>query len=584
MYNYIGGIEVNKYAIYHITDVPFAYGKDKDTLCLRIKTARGDIRSCKVHYKDRYNWDHQFNAKHMQITMSTELFDFWSVDISSYRNRYRYFFEIIDMEGNLLFLDERGFREDVENKEATAFQYAYLAEGDLYEESKWLQEAVVYQIFIDRFYNGDRCNDPENTLPWGGKVDYYTMFGGDLQGIIEKIDYLKDLGVNLLYLTPIFKASTNHKYNTTDYYEIDSQFGSIETAKELVKKCHENGIKIVFDAVFNHSGEQFFAFQDVIKKGEKSIYKDWYFIDEFPVDLEKVNYYTFANNQRKMPKLNTKNEEVKEYLLDVAKYWVQEIGIDGWRLDVCDEVDHAFWREFRKAVKSCNEEAIIIGEIMHEATSFLKGDQLDSIMNYPFKGAVIDFFANRSIDVERFDHILSENRSIYMDSITRQMWNLCGSHDTKRFLTECRGDVRRVKLMLVAQFTYIGVPYIYYGDEIGLEGGDDPHCRKCMEWDIKKQNHGLLEFYKQLITLRKSHKALMYGEYKTLVAQNNIFAYERSYEEETIIIILNNNDNGYNITLPIEIEGIEILQEKQITPSRILFLEQMGFAIIKLKS
>ena len=218
------------------------------------------------------------------------------------------------------------------------------------------------------------------------------------------------MGIDLIYLTPIFKSTSNHKYNTADYYDIDPHFGTVELVKELVDKCHERGIRIVFDAVFNHSGSDFFAFEDLLKNQENSKYKDWFFPDEYPVSLDKINYYTFANNVKHMPKLNTSNPEVKDYLLKVGEYWVKEIGIDGWRLDVCDEVDHEFWRAFRKRIKEVNKDAVIVGEIQHEAVSFLNGDELDSIMNYPFKGALVDFFARRSINEKEFDNIITMNR------------------------------------------------------------------------------------------------------------------------------------------------------------------------------
>ncbi len=245
-------------------------------------------------------------------------------------------------------------------------------------------------------------------------------------------------------------------------------------------------MKVIFDAVFNHSGSDFFAFEDLLQKQEASKYKDWYFIDSYPVSTGKVTYYTFGDDVSSMPKLNTHNKEVREYLLKVGEYWVKEMGIDGWRLDVCDEVDHDFWRAFNKVVKEANKDAVIIGEIHHEASSFLKGDQMDSIMNYPFKFALVDFFANRSISVEQFDDILSFNRTLYMNSITRQLWNLMDSHDTKRFLTECNGNVDRMKLAIAFQFCYQGVPYIYYGDEIGLNGADDPAVQKMYDLGCRK--------------------------------------------------------------------------------------------------
>ncbi|ERI93590.1 cyclomaltodextrinase [Clostridiales bacterium oral taxon 876 str. F0540] len=574
---------MNKHAVYHIVDVPYAYAKDKDTLTVRIRTARNDIKICKVYYKCRYDWTNPFEVKEMKLMSQSELFDYYESDIKVEKNRYRYFFELIDNEGNSSYFDDRGFRGEVEKPEATGFQFAYIGEADVYDEIRWLQEAVVYQIFPDRFYNGDKSNDPENTEKWGSEITVKSMFGGDLQGIIDKLDYLKDLGITLLYLTPVFKSTSNHKYNTADYFDIDPQFGTIEAAKELVKGCHERGIKIVFDAVFNHSGSDFFAFEDLLKNQENSKYKDWYFPYEYPVSIEKINYYTFANGAAYMPKLNTANPEVKEYLLKVGEYWVKEIGIDGWRLDVCDEVDHQFWKAFRKRIKAVNKEAVIIGEIMHEASSFLRGDELDTIMNYPFKGAMVDFFAARKINEVQFDNILTMNRTIYMDSVIKQMWNLFDSHDTKRFLTECDGDLERMKLAIAFQFSYIGVPYIYYGDEVGMAGGDDPQCRGCMVWEKEKQNTELLEFYKKLIAVRNENKALVHGEYKEIYLKDNVIIFERSLEDETIVVAINNNDEAVKVEVEVFAETIDLVSGKAISVQNELQLDNMEFKILKVK-
>lgn len=550
---------MNKHAIYHIPDTPYAYSKDMDTLTVRLKVAKDDVVSCKVYYKDRYDESNPFEVKDMKITAETELFSFFQEDISLFRNRYRYFFELVDNDGNQYIYDERGIRVGNAYSPITPFQYAYIAKSDLYEESKWLQESVAYQIFVDRFCNGDESINPEETMKWGNvNITYKSRFGGDIQGIIDKLDYLQNLGINLIYLTPIFKSNTAHKYNVTDYYAIDPEFGDIDKIKELVNKCHERGIKLVLDAVFNHSGSDFFAFEDLLNNQENSKYVDWYFVDTFPISTSRKTYYTFGEDNRNMPKLNTSNLEVQEYLLQVSEYWIKEVGIDGWRLDVCDEVDHNFWRAFKKRVKAANEDAVIIGEIMHEANSFLKGDQLDSIMNYPFKLAMVDFFGKSRIGVEDFNSVLSLNRSIYMDSITRQMWNLIGSHDTPRFLTECGEDIERMQLAIAFQFTYIGVPYIYYGDEVGITGSDDPFSRKCMVWEDEKQNQQILNFYKKMINMRKERKVLIYGDYKILYCKNNVLVYERNYEEERIVMAINNNSHNYYLQLDMDGEFKDI--------------------------
>lgn len=573
---------MNKYAVYHITDAPYSYPKNIDTLSVVIRTAKNDIRSCKIYYKTRYDWENSFSVKEMKIGDTNDLFDYYKCDISVERNRYRYYFELIDNSGEREYFDERGFIKEMSNRpEASCFQYPYIAESDTYKDVEWLQESIVYQIFVERFCNGDKSLDPPNVLEWGSSVTPTSKFGGDIQGIIDKLDYLSDLGVNLIYLTPIFKSSSNHKYNTCDYYKIDPQFGTVEKAKELVEKCHERNIRIVFDAVFNHSGSDFFAFRDLLKNQEKSNYKDWYFPDSYPVDTKKCNYYTFADNIYTMPKFNTSNEEVKKYLGDVGAYWVKEIGIDGWRLDVCDEVDHNFWRYFKNRIKKENKNSILVGEIMHESSSFLKGDQLDSIMNYPFKGAMIDFFANRLISSEKFDDILAKNRVIYMENINRQLWNLIGSHDTARFLTECNGKIERMKLAIVFQFTYIGVPYIYYGDEVGITGGEEPQSRKCMIWNKDDQNTELLQLYKDMIKIRKNNKTLVFGDYKTIYNKNRVIAFERTLNEETFLIIINNNYEKVKCQTPISGEYLSIESGQKEYIDNNIYIGPMDYKILK---
>ena len=573
---------MNKYAVFHILDTPYSYGKDKDTLVVRVRVARNDVKECYIYYKDRYDWENPYSKKSMNVVAETEFFTYYQTEISVFRNRYRYYFEFIDMNEESFQYNERGFvNPEFKYNDMNSFQFPYIAEEDLYKEVNWLQESVVYQIFPDRFHNGDPSIDVEGTGQWGkGKIHKRSIYGGDLRGIIDKLPYLEELGVNLIYLTPIFKSDTNHKYNTEDYFSIDPQFGTLEEAKELVEKAHNLGIKIVFDAVFNHSGSDFFAFKDLIENQQKSKYKEWYFIDSWPVKKAKNKYYTFANGCDNMPKLNTNNKEVREYLLKVGEFWIKEIGIDGWRLDVCDEVGHEFWREFRKRVKEAKSDAIIIGEIMHEANSFLKGDQLDGIMNYPFKNAIIDFFAKGIINGREFLDIMAENRVLYMDSITKQMWNLIGSHDTKRIYNECHGNVNRMKLAIAYQFLYIGVPYIYYGDEIGLDGGDDPENRKCMIWDKEKQNRELFDFYKNMINIRKNNKVFTFGNFKEVYCENNIIAFKRVLEKEEVLCVFNNSDDSVLVNINLELKAVNLIT-KSIEDLVKIKLDGFSFKIYK---
>lgn len=583
---------MNKFGILHLLDIPYAYAEDSNTLTIRIRTCKNDIKNCKIYYKDRYDYHLPYKSKDMYIVSETDLFTYYETSISVKWNRYRYFFELTDFNNFTTLFNERGFideKYDNTNQQSktsntlliNAFQFPYIAREDVYNESKWLQESIIYQIFPDRFCNGNSVINPKNTKPWGYPyVDYHSKFGGDIQGIIDKLDYLEDLGINVIYLTPIFKSSSNHKYNTEDYYTIDPEFGSNKLVKELIDKCHKKNIKIIFDAVFNHSGDDFFAFKDVLINQKNSKYSDWYIINNFPVSTEKINYYTFGNAHKNMPKLNTSNPEVTKYLLDVAKFWIKEYKIDGWRLDVCDEVSHTFWKKFRDTIKSVNKDAIIIGEIMHEANNFLKGDQLDSIMNYPIKFACVDFFAKKNITAREFLNILGQNRMLYMNSINKQLLNLIGSHDTARFLTECHDNIEKMKLAICFQFTYVGVPYIYYGDEIGLCGGEDPQNRKCMIWNEKFQNHDLLNFYKKMITIRKKHPTFVHGDFKEISGENNILSYSREYNNEKYIIIINNNDHSEYIDLNANYTCTNLITNKIETLNSNTLLKSMEFKIL----
>lgn len=579
---------MNTHAVFHISDIPYAYGIDRETLFVKLRVANGDLKSCEILYKDRYDWSNPYLVKKMELAEVTEIFDFYEVNIKVHEKRFRYIFKLEDKMGNTKYFNERGFVSELSAPiEEGGFQFAYLNGADVYQDKDilWAQEGIIYQIMPDRFCNGDTNNKSKGTLPWGDKPTWNSMFGGDIQGIINKIPYLYELGITILYMTPIFTSTSNHKYNTKNYYKIDKGFGDIEKTRELIKKCHELGIKVIFDCVFNHTGDDFFAFKDLIKKGEKSKYKDWFFIDKYPVDINNVNYETFANKIADLPKLNTENQEVKKYLLKIAKFWLMEVDIDGFRLDACDEVDHNFWREFRKVVKTVKPEAIIVGEVMHDALPWLRGDQLDSIMNYPIKNILVEFFGKRVTSVESFDNQLSLNRTKYMKKINKNMWNLIGSHDTARFLTEAKGCIERLKLAFALQTTYIGVPYIYYGDEVGMTGGTDPYCRGCMVWESDKQNIELLEFYKKMNRIRKSEKVLVHGDILIIHVKQGVIAFKRKLNQEEIIVMLNNSDDDYNMPLDsLEEIYFDLIDDKEIILKDTFKLSPNDIKILKKKN
>ncbi|MCX6136013.1 MAG: glycoside hydrolase family 13 protein, partial [Ignavibacteriales bacterium] len=359
----------------------------------------------------------------------------------------------------------------------------------------WVADAIFYQIFPDRFSNGDRSNDPAGTEEWGAKPTPRNFFGGDLRGIIERLPYLKDLGITAIYLNPIFTAGSNHKYNAADYQSIDPSFGSNDIFKEFLRICHTESIRVVIDGVFNHTGTDHRAFKDVKARGAVSSYAGWYNIFSYPVQPPSKPNYECWWNYGSLPRLMVQNPDVRNHLFEITRYWT-ELGVDGWRLDVANEIPHAFWKDWRKLVKSINPDCYITGEIWTDASAWLQGDEFDAVMNYRFREACLDYFVRGTISGTAFVAALNHVRSTAPEESAFAMQNLLGSHDTERILTFCRDDVGTERLAVLMQMTYVGAPMVYYGDEIGMTGGKDPDCRRTMIWDESRWNTELRTYYK----------------------------------------------------------------------------------------
>ncbi|MCJ8011970.1 alpha-glycosidase [Paenibacillus sp. KQZ6P-2] len=541
-------------AVYHRPKLNWCYAYDGRTIHLRIRTKRDDVTAVSAMAGDKYIWDQSMAYVPMYKLAADELFDYWECEIVPEYRRLKYGF-VLESGQEKYWMTEYDFMEQPPENPDRLFEYPFINPVDVLKTPEWVKDAVFYQIFPERFANGDPLSDPKGVLPWGGTPERDNFFGGDLQGVIDHIDHLSKLGVNAIYFTPIFTATTNHKYDTEDYMQIDPHFGDIDTLKELVKICHERGIRVLLDAVFNHSGRTFAPFVDLQKNGEKSRYREWFHVREFPIAVKDgvPTYDTFAFEPL-MPKLNTENPEVKEYLLKAAAYWIEETDIDGWRLDVANEVDHEFWREFRRVVKKLKPDAYILGEIWHEASPWLMGDQFDAVMNYPFTNAVLDFFVDGIGDARNFANAIGKQFSRYPRQANEATFNLLDSHDTARLLTRCEGNKDKMKLAAQFQFTYTGTPCIYYGDEIGMTGGHDPECRKCMEWDEAKQDLDLFSFYQELIGLRLKYSALRTGNLKFLSAEegSSSLVYTREDEKDKIVIFMNNASKPQNIKVSVE--------------------------------
>lgn len=539
-------------AIIHEQTRDYIYPINSYQLAIRIKAKKGDMKECILHY---YNMQKTTISNSSKVSMTCyardKRFDYYEVLIDTgERTKYiKYFFEINDGT-NIVYFNYYGISLTIQ--EEGNFQYLVSNENDYMETPDWVGKSIFYQIFPERYYDGNEDNNPDDVVEWGSSPTRENFMGGDLEGIYKKIDYLKTLGVNAVYLNPIFEAPSNHKYDTVDYFKIDKHFGDIDDLKKLVEVLHENDIKLILDGVFNHCGYYLKQFQDVISNGEKSKYRDWFYIDQLPVDTDKVNYEC-VGYYKWMPKLNFSNEEVREYIKEIGRYWIKEANIDGWRLDVADEIDSTFWNEFRREVRSVKKECFILGETWIENKSMLRGDQMDSVMNYLFFYAVTEYFAKNTIDTYEFDSRINQFLGVYSRRVHYSLFNLIGSHDTTRFLTSCNKNVNKLKLAAAFQLLFIGVPCIYYGDEIGMEGPNDPGCRGAMNWSFTEREKSLLEYYKSLINIRKKYRALVEGKFKSIYCsnENSVYAFVREITGERVYVILNNEDKTNEITIPL---------------------------------
>jgi len=420
----------------------------------------------------------------------------------------------------------------------------------------WLQDAIFYQIFPDRFSNGDSSNNRGKVDKWGSVPTIWNFQGGDLRGIIQRFDYLLDLGITAIYLNPIFHSPSNHRYNTTDYYEIDPRLGTMLDFHALIDIAHRNNIRVVLDGVFNHCSRGFFAFNDVLENGEYSAYKDWFHIHRFPLDAyspgDAINYEAWWM-LKSLPKFNTHNPEVRKYIFDVARYWIER-GIDGWRLDVPNEInDDAFWAEFRHVVKTANRDACLIGEIWTADPRWANDTHFDGLMHYPIRDALLACFNSRST-LAQFAETVEWLYKLYPQENANSMYVTLGSHDTERVCTMLGGNIDKVKLAFQFLFAYPGAPAIYYGDEVGLEGHKDPDCRRAFPWDPANWKADLHPWVQSLISVRKGRASLRRGEFARILVDEakGLYAFTRTLGAEKTLILLNISDRPFDARIPVQ--------------------------------
>lgn len=607
---------MNLEALLHRAKSNMAYAYDENTIHIWLRTKKDDIKKVSLIAGDPFCWGPReddpsvFEWKHttseqtiMEKKYQTDLFDYYFISYQPPYKRVKYAFLLENDDEQYLYgtneIYELSLNDARKYNLFNYYNFPCINPSDVIDTPAWVKDTVWYQIFPDRFAKG---MEKENVLEWGSvplHVKNSMHFGGDLKGIISKLDYLKDLGINGIYFNPIFKAHSTHKYDTTDYYQIDPDFGTNDDFIELVNECHKRDIRIMLDCVFNHCGWFHPYFQDVLKNGKNSPYYECFncrqepminfeLIDGMPEEDfwkkgEIPNYDTFAFTPF-MPKWNTDNEKTREHLLDITRYWTK-MGIDGWRLDVSNEVSHEFWRLFRREVRKINPEAIILGENWDDSNPWLMGDQMDAVMNYGLQYPMAQYFGldkyTPHINSKEFVNQINNLIVRYPANVAQNMFNLIDCHDTARALYICNENKELVKLINIFLFTFTGAPNVYYGSEIGLSGGNDPENRRCMIWDEEKQDKDLLFFFKKLINLRKNHSSFKEVDIKWDIILDDVLVYHKENPTEKVLVMINkSNEDKILNTSTLKGKYYDLFNETEVTINNETTLKPYMFKLL----
>lgn len=504
---------MNKAAIWHEATSRYCFCLEPGRFLFRLQTGADRLRGVYLHSRDKYLpltvRDTRLKTP-MQKVASDGMRDYYEAELSFRVVCLRYYFEIVDETGESWFYSNDRFTRNPPTDIERYFDCPQnLREEERFVAPAWAENKVIYQIFPSRFATTEAV--PDKTW-YQAPISARANLKGNLPGIIRRLPHIRELGAEVVYLTPIFYSHSSHKYDTIDYYRVDPTFGTEKDLIELVETAHDLGLRVILDGVFNHTGTDFFAFRDLKENGESSGHTEWYYPESLPLRAfpGKPNYKTFGYFFG-MPKVNLRCPDTARYFTDVALHWLRRTGADGWRLDVADEISHEFWKGFRRAVKQEFPEALIVGEVWHHAPDFLQGDEWDSVMNYPFYRAVLDFAVEGVSTATEFLGALGFQRGNTHSAVWPLLWNLVGSHDTPRLLHLCGGDRSRHRLAAAVQLLSPGMPMIYYGDEVGMTGAKDPDCRRGMLWDRSRWDMETWDYYRRLIALRKEYPALTGG-------------------------------------------------------------------------
>ena len=462
----------------------------------------------------------------------------------------------------------------------------------------WVRDAVFYQVFPDRLARSGRVQAPGELEAWAARPTRHGFQGGDLYGVIAHLDRLERLGINALYLNPVFTSASNHRYHTDDYFTVDPLLGGNRALRELLDEAHARGMRVVLDGVFNHCGRGWWPFHHVLENGMDSPYRDWFnlsyevrararAISAFPseeqmaeigrrhasgapygtVSREVLGYEAWWDLPA-LPKIDLDHRPARDHILDVAEFWIR-FGIDGWRLDVAEQIKADFWREFRTRVRAANREAYIVAEIWHHKPEWLQGDMFDAFMNYPLTRALLGFAAQHGLDpavplpfeyqgkIQPRDGAglwaeIEELQTVNRPEVTAVQLNLLSSHDTPRFLTFCGGDLDALRLATLLQLTLPGAPCVYYGDEIGMAGSADPDCRRAFPTDAAEWEREPSAWLADLARLRHSSRAFRDAELSLLGTNGAAIAYYRRHGPEAFAVIANAGDGAlsWELALP----------------------------------
>lgn len=576
---------MNKYALFHTSDSQYCFPISKTAVKIIFRTQKADDDIEKIecvwnithfYYKERI-------YQKMDYRRSDENFDYFETILETELPSLSYVFKITTKDGKSYFYYEMGISETYDFAYAylTCFRVPFINEADIVYDNKKFQGSVFYQIFPERFKMGN--NEKDKTYinkPWdttelrseNPSICQDVYIGGDLQGIIEKLDYIKGLGVDVIYMTPIYPSDTNHKYDVKDYFGVDQMFGDENTLKTLVDTAHKKGLKIVLDLVFNHSSKNHPFFQDALKNGKASKYYDFYTFFEKPLQADGLNYYSFASVPG-MPKLNSSNPEVQAYFAEVGKYYLTKYQVDGYRLDVANEVSHDFWINFKREIRKVDPNVILIGENWDNAHAFLNNSEFESVMNYGFYTICWDYFIHHMLTHQQFVDRLNWLLTRYKDGNNRMMLNLLDSHDTPRFFNYLDGNKDLYLNAIAIEIAYMGWPMIYYGNEIFMTGAGDPFNRKGMEWDSKEFEGPYHQLFKEIVHLRKID-AFRKGDIN-ISNENGLVVIERFLDDASYSLITNNTDHQMDLSLDKEIILNKGYSEKEH------ILNKYSFVVVK---